>query len=171
LYYTVTATSLVTPAEGVLVAAEGRAPAIGVRRAYRLPGSEEPATDFEPGDLVEVEISLDVPEESWYVVIEDPLPGGFEGVGEGRQAGSDVDGLPEEVALGEGTLVPDSMDVGAGRATFFFEQMPAGPQSFVYLARAATRGSFAALPVTVYPMYDPEAWSRSASARCSVRQR
>jgi uncharacterized protein YfaS (alpha-2-macroglobulin family) len=171
LYYAATATWQVAAMEGDLSEAEGQEPGIGVRREYRVHGGEEPATEFGAGSLVEVAITLDVPQDSWHIVIEDRLPAGFEALDEqsgGRQSGA---GESVEPTLSGATPGYDPWDVGADRVVFFFEQLGAGSHSFTYLVQAVTTGSFTALPALVYPMYDSEAWSRSASAHCQVRPR
>jgi uncharacterized protein YfaS (alpha-2-macroglobulin family) len=171
MYYAVTATSVLTPTEGVFTAAQGRDPGIGVRRFYRLPGGEEAVSEFEAGDLVEVVIILDIPEESWHAVLEDTLPAGFEALSEWQQAAGDVNIQPTESGSGEFATDYDRLDVGVDRVAFFIEHLEAGSRSFTYLVRATTGGRFTALPATVYSMYDAQAWSRSASLDCGIEAR
>ncbi|MGD2205208.1 MAG: hypothetical protein PVH17_00395, partial [Anaerolineae bacterium] len=62
-------------------------------------------------------------------------------------------------------------DVRDDRVTFFVTRLEPGRRTFTYLMRATTVGSFTALPTQVYPMYEPEVWSRSESARFRVGKR
>jgi uncharacterized protein YfaS (alpha-2-macroglobulin family) len=57
------------------------------------------------------------------------------------------------------------------RVSFFVSHLAPGEHTFRYLARAATAGSFTALPAQVYPMYEPEAWSRSESMLSQIEPR
>ena len=171
LYYAVTWSMARAPQEGTIPALLGHARSIGVQREYRLRGSQQPATQFRQGDLVEVRLTLDVPEESWYVVVDDPLPAGFEALNERLGTTSHVAGLVEEPVYTWEEYGYNRKDVRDDRVTLFITHLEPGERTFSYLLRAVSSGSFTALPVEVYPMYEPEAWSRSDSTRCQIRPR
>jgi uncharacterized protein YfaS (alpha-2-macroglobulin family) len=171
LYYAATLIANRIPREGVIPALETHERSIAVRREYRLFGSKEPATHFQRGDLVEVQLTLDAPEESWYVVIDDPLPAGFEALNERLGTTSHVAALYEEPAYTWERYGYNRKDVRDERVAFFVTYLEPGQRTFTYLARATAGGSFSALPVQVYPMYEPEVWSRSESIRCRVAAR
>jgi hypothetical protein len=144
---------------------------IPVQREYRLKGSEEPTTEFQQGDLVEVRLTLDVPEESWYIIIDDPLPAGFEALNERLGTASHVAGadLPPSYRWEEYGY--NRKQVRDERVSLFITHLEPGQRTFTYLVRANSVGSFVALPAEVYPMYEAEAWSRSDGAHCRIDAR
>jgi uncharacterized protein YfaS (alpha-2-macroglobulin family) len=171
LYYVVTFSVKRAPQEEPVPALLGHQRSIGVQREYRLHGSQEPATQFQQGDLVEVRLALDVPEESWYVVVDDPLPAGFEALNERLGTTSHVAALYEEPVYTWEQYGYNRKDVRDERVTFFITHLEPGERTLTYLMRAIAPGSFTALPAQVYPMYEPEVWSRSASTRCHITSR
>ncbi|MFN2242250.1 MAG: hypothetical protein ACK2U2_08180, partial [Anaerolineae bacterium] len=127
--------------------------------------------EFQQGDLIEVRLTLDVPEESWYVIIDDPLPAGFEALNErlgttSYAAGAGLGPVYYWEAYGY-----NRKQVRDDRVSFFITHLEAGERTFSYLARAVSAGTFTALPAEVYPMYDAEAWSRSDAASCHIDAR
>jgi len=144
---------------------------IAVKREYRLQGSEEAATQFRQGDVVEVALTLDVPEESWYVVINDPLPAGFEALNERLGTTSHVATAHEESVQDWTQYGYNRKDVHDEHVTFFIARLEPGRRTVTYLTRAIAAGSFTALPTEVYPMYEPEVWGRSGSVRCQIEMR
>lgn len=144
---------------------------IGVQREYRLQGSQEPVTQFQKGDLVEVHLTLDVPAESWFVVLEDHLPAGFEALNERLNTTSHVATAYEEPLYSWKRYGYNRKDVRDHRVSFFIQHLETGTHTFMYLVRTTTSGSFVALPAQVYPMYEPEVWSRSGSASVQIQAR
>ncbi len=128
---------------------------IALGRELRAPGSQEPLTELHVGDLVEVVLTLDVPEESWYVLVEDPLPAGLEAL-------DDLPGRPQQPISAAAAALYERKEVHDDRVAFFFASLPPGRHTVSYLARARTAGCFATLPVQAQLMYEPEARSRSA---------
>jgi uncharacterized protein YfaS (alpha-2-macroglobulin family) len=143
---------------------------IGLAREYRLPDTSEAATNLRRGDLVEVYLTLDVPAESWYVVVEDPLPTGLE-VLNGWLGIPSYQGRDGEPASSWQELGYNRKAVHPDRVIFYITRLEPGRHVLRYLARATTEGDFVARPVEAYLMYKPEVWSRSASSRCQIRAR
>jgi uncharacterized protein YfaS (alpha-2-macroglobulin family) len=171
LYYAVTMLANRRPGEGGIPALQAQERSIAVEREYRLAGSKESATGFRRGDLVEVRLTLDVPEESWYVVVDDPLPAGFEAVNERLGTASHQAAAYEEPVYHWQYYGYNRKDVRDERVSLFIDQLPPGQHTFTYLMRATTAGTFVALPAQVYPMYEPEVWSRSESMSIQVGPR
>ena len=171
LYYSSVAVLDRAPGDEGIQALSPYERSIPVRREYRLQGSEKPAYEFQQGDLIEVRLTLDVPEESWYVIIDDPLPAGFEALNErlgttSYAAGAGLGPVYYWEAYGY-----NRKQVRDDRVSFFITHLEAGERTFSYLARAVSAGTFTALPAEVYPMYDAEAWSRSDAASCHIDAR
>jgi alpha-2-macroglobulin len=127
-----------------------------VMRTYADPGSGRPLTKITVGDLVQVVLTLTVPGDMWYVIIEDPLPAGLEAVNQTLRTSSIKDGKATSY-----WMHPEYRDE---KTAFFAYSLWKGVHTYSYMARATTVGTFRVLPVTVYPMYMPETWGRSSSA-------
>lgn len=157
--------------------------------AAALAGPTPPSvTSFVGGNLVLAEVVVVTPSPRQYVVVDDPLPAGFEAV-DARLATTsgalDVDdrtddnGDPEE-AYDE----PNGYDnVAAGRAflpsryvrelrdehaLFFIDRMPAGMYRYRYLLRATTLGSFVTPPTRAEEMYTPEVFGRTGATTIQI---
>ncbi|MFQ5596283.1 MAG: cohesin domain-containing protein, partial [Anaerolineae bacterium] len=138
-----------------------------VSRTYRLTEGDDGTGDvFSVGDLVEVHLTVEAQDEAWYVIVEDPLPAGFEALNERMNP------------VGYGDVFPDyrwyewgynRKNVYDDRVTFFVTRMWPGRHEFTYLMRAITPGTFSVLPAQAYPMYAEEMWGRSGSRQVSVQ--
>ncbi len=142
---------------------------IALVREYRLPGNSEAVTRVERGDLVEVSLTLDVPAESWYVIVEDPLPAGLQALNERLGTTSHLAAAYGEAVFSWQELGYNRKEVHDERVTFFITRLEPGRHVVNYLARAVTSGDFMALPAEVYLMYEPQVWARSASSRFQIR--
>ncbi|UQA63951.1 hypothetical protein E8A73_039710 [Polyangium aurulentum] len=145
------------------------------------------ATSFPGGGLVLAELVVVTPSPREYVVVDDPLPAGFEPV-DARLAttsrGLDVDraddhGDPEDALREEG----GADDVATGRAylpssylremrddrvVFFVDRMAAGMYRYRYLARATTIGTFVLPPTRAEEMYTPEVFGRTGASSIQI---
>jgi uncharacterized protein YfaS (alpha-2-macroglobulin family) len=137
---------------------EARGDLFAVTRAYfKRSGSGdemilEPLADgatLEPGDQVEVQLSIRARHAAEYVHLRDPRGAGFE---------------PESTdsrfrwLLGLG-YYEEIRDSGTN---FFFEWLPAGEYTFKYRLRANMAGTFKVAPATLQSMYAPEFAAYSA---------
>jgi uncharacterized protein YfaS (alpha-2-macroglobulin family) len=168
IYYAAVLDVQRVPGDSGVAALEIHERSIPVQREYRLHGSGEPQTRFQRGDLVEVRLTLDVPEESWYLVVDDPLPAGFEALNERLGTTSHVASLYADSVYNWERYGYNRKEVRDERVSFFITHLDPGEQTFTYLVRATTEGAFTALPTQVYPMYEPEVWSRSDAAFLEV---
>jgi uncharacterized protein YfaS (alpha-2-macroglobulin family) len=134
-----------------------------VRREYVDPKTEKALTSFKVGDIVRVKITIDVPTESWYTMVTDPLPAGFEAI----NYSLNTSGV--EPNSKEGRFYWSRPDLRDNRAVFFTTYLWKGKHTYSYLIRATTSGTFRALPAEVMPMYEPEVFGRSASVEFVVK--
>lgn len=137
------------------------------------------------GALVLVDLIAVTPSPREYVVIDDPLPAGLEGV-DARLAttarwldvpeSGDVgepEGLEGDDAYAHGLQTIDVWnrhEVRDDRVLFFVDHMPQGMYRYRYLARATTPGMFVLPPTRAEAMYSPEIFGRTASASLEVRR-
>ena len=101
------------------------------------------------GDKVKVALDLEAREAAAYVVVEDPLPAGF------------------EVMAGSARGAFDRFERRDNRAVFFFSSLK-GKVNVSYVIRAIHPGAYRTLPTFASPMYEPEIWGRAASAPLTV---
>jgi uncharacterized protein YfaS (alpha-2-macroglobulin family) len=142
---------------------------------------------FRAGDLVIADLVIVTPSPRDFVVVEDPLPAGFEAVdshlsttsgaldvGESNGGGSCSDCNYEEarddLAAGR-TFFEDysQRELRDDRVLFFVDHMPPGIYHYRYLARATTLGSFVLPPTRVEEMYQPELFGRTGASQVEVR--
>jgi uncharacterized protein YfaS (alpha-2-macroglobulin family) len=139
---------------------------IGVERVYLKAATNKPLKSWDRvgvGDLLRVKLTVRVPQESWYVIVEDPLPAGLEGLNERLATTSFVARVYGEEEFYWQRNGYNRKDVLDDRVAFFNTQLQPGIYTYTYLARVTHAGVFHALPAQVYLMYAPEVWGRSAS--------
>ncbi len=165
-------------------------------RPEDLPGlspsaPESGVTRFRAGDLVVADLLVVTPSAREYVVVDDPLPAGFEPVdtkwkttaaafsSAGREAGPVCEECdPSESGGGEDG---DGDTPGYGfahawyrqelrddRALYFVDHMPGGIYHYRYFARATTAGRFVVPPTKAEGMYEPETFGRTGMSVVEV---
>jgi uncharacterized protein YfaS (alpha-2-macroglobulin family) len=111
---------------------------------------------LEPGDEVEVQLSLKTKHAAEYVHLRDPRAAGLEPEGQ-------VSRWKWDLGIAWYEEVRDS------GSNFFFEQLPAGEYTFKYRLRANMGGTFRVGPATVQSMYAPEFAAYSAGNILKVK--
>ena len=102
------------------------------------------------GDRVLVRLEIDAPRELEYVLIEDPLPAGFE--------------VLEDTTSGSF----DWQERRDDRQVFFCSKLPKGPTVLQYVLQATHWGRFTALGTKAHAMYLPEVHARGAGSVLEV---
>jgi uncharacterized protein YfaS (alpha-2-macroglobulin family) len=144
------------------------------------------ARSFRGGDLVLADVVVVTPSPRTFVVIDDPLPAGFEAVDTrlatssraadvdqaAARAGADDDDDdedPDAVAKG-GTFRPSAFvrEIRDDRVLFFVDRMGAGMYHYRWLARATSLGAFVVPPTKVEEMYTPEVFGRTGAELIKV---
>jgi len=106
-------------------------------------------TVIQPGDQIEVQLSLRTKHAAEYVHLRDP-----------RAAGMEPDTTVSRYKWDQGIgWYEEIRDSGTN---FFFEQLPAGQYTFKYRLRANLAGHFRVGPATIQSMYAPEFTAYSA---------
>lgn len=106
-------------------------------------------TVIQPGDQIEVQLSLRTKHAAEYVHLRDPRAAGME-------PDTTVSRYKWDQGIGWYEEVRDS------GTNFFFEQLPAGQYTFKYRLRANLAGHFRVGPATIQSMYAPEFTAYSA---------
>lgn len=111
------------------------------------------------GERIRVRLTLNVPRDLSYVLIEDAFPSGCE--------------VTERGSAGEGNDEWDhwwsSTDVRDDRIAFFARHMSAGQHTVEYNLRAQTPGDYKTLPTLLQAMYAPEVRAESGETLVSIR--
>jgi len=111
---------------------------------------------LQPGDQLEVQVSLRTKHAAEYVHLRDPRGAGFE-------PESATSKWRYDLGLAYYEEVRDS------GANFFFEQLPVGEYTFKYRVRANMAGTFRVGPATVQSMYAPEFSAYSAGNVLTIK--
>ncbi len=129
-------------------------------------------TEVPAGTLAVVTLEVAVPKESLFVVVEDPLPAGFEAVNMNFQTES-----VERARVLDDLAEYDDQPWWAGfrhiemhdnRVLLFADSLAAGIHRHRYLVRALTLGSFQAPGPRVQQMYAPETFGRGAEQSVTI---
>jgi alpha-2-macroglobulin len=133
------------------------------------------------GDVIQVRLTLIAPADLYYVVVEDPLPAGFEGVDLSLKTTSVVGEQPTLRNLsaaeedrwyrqyGWGWWWFSHSEMRDEKVVLFAEYLPRGTYEYTYLMRAGVPGAFYVTPTTAYAMYAPEVFGRSDGGRFTVQ--
>ncbi len=110
---------------------------------------------LEPGDQIEVQLSLRSKHAAEYVHLRDPRGAGFE-------PETTISSYKWDLGIGWYEEVRDS------GTNFFFEWLPVGEYTFKYRLRANLAGTFRVGPAQVQSMYAPEFVAYSAGAEVEI---
>jgi uncharacterized protein YfaS (alpha-2-macroglobulin family) len=116
------------------------------------------------GTLITVRLTVVLPSDGWYVLVEDRLPAGFEAINDRLAISSYEGGREERASTSWRDLGYNYKDVRDDRVAFFITHLQKGKSTFTYTMRALQNGRFTALPAEASLMYDLATWGRSASA-------
>ena len=141
---------------------------IAITRTYLDGETGQPVDHFVPGQLVQVQLKVNLPETGTYIIVEDKLPGGLEALNEGLNSTSHVASAYESFEYQWQGLGYNNKEVHGDRVTFFITEMDGNLKSFTYFARATHAGDFTAMPTEVYAMYNLALWGRSASSQVII---
>ncbi len=137
---------------------------------------------FVGSDLILADVVVVTPKPRSFVVIDDPLPAGFEAIdmrlstSSGRLGGVDYsrpssdEGEEGDEAMGraEGSSWY-TKEMRDDRVLFFVDHMAAGVYRYRYLARATSFGKFVVPPTRAEAMYAPEIFGRTGATTIEVK--
>lgn len=153
----------------------GAAGPVQVSRTYLDPETNQPITgSVAANQLVRVQLTMTLPQDGFYMLVEDKLPGGLEALNEslnttgheGQASCYDYNNNCESYHWQEYGY--NNKEVRSDRVSLFITELRAGTHTFSYLARATRPGAFLALPAEAWAMYDLTLWGRSASSELVV---
>lgn len=172
---------------------EARDQGFVVSRKYEAlpePGQKEPDPEavrqlddgswvIKAGTNVKISLNVVVRDRANYIVVDDALPAGFEGLNPkfvtnsaASIAGSVTLGTTSSGGYRSRWWYPwwtfDHSDLRDDRMLLFADRLPAGVYTYAYTARATTIGDFLLPPVKAEAMYEPERFGHSSSTRVKV---
>ena len=120
-------------------------------------------TDFRAGDYVEVDVMLASPVQRELVVLDDPLPAGFEAVNQ-TYANRDAAMIRPDAS----TSVTHR-ELRDDRVVTFFDVLPAGEHHTSYVLRVTSGGRFVTPPAKAECMYAPDVCGRTGTTVVEAR--
>lgn len=169
LYYTAHL-NVYLPVEEVTALHRG----LTVARQYRLKtnecgGQDQPecavVTEARAGQDIEVRVTLIAPNDLYYVVLEDPLPGGAEAVDTSLLTTSVV-GQPPQLSAsdpfyyGWGWWWFSNTDLRDEKVVLFATYLPKGTYEYTYIMHASLPGTYKVIPTQAREFYFPEVYGR-----------
>lgn len=124
------------------------------------------------GDLVSIERIVVNASPLDHVVLDDPLPGGFEVIDRTleTEARFGTDATADGATSSRWFDVPRYTERLPDRVRTVWEHLPAGVHRTTTLARAAFAGTFVAPPATAEAMYEPDLRGRTAASSVRIAQ-
>ena len=126
----------------------------------RRDGEPTPASSLRVGDYVEVHVMLQTPIARDLVVLDDPIPAGFEAVNQSFASGRSGPFGGDDRGAHEVT----HRELRDDRVVTFFDELPAGQLRTSYVLRVVSGGRFAVPPTRAECMYAPEVFGRTAAS-------
>lgn len=132
------------------------------------------------GDYVQVKLTLIAPNNLHYLLVEDPLPSGFEAVDTSLKTTSAGASSPElekqiaDCAACAKYYYPfwyywTNTELRDDKVALFADYLAQGAYEYTYLMRASVSGEFTVLPTTAQQMYEPDVFGRSSGASFVVK--
>jgi hypothetical protein len=123
------------------------------------------------GQVVQVRLTLTVPQPAHYLAVEDMLPAGLEPLDASLKT---VSSLVEEPEMnntnGYRWWNATHAEIHDNRVALFGTYIAPGTYHYTYMARATTAGTFLVLPAKAYHMYQPEVYGHSAGRQLSISE-
>ena len=126
------------------------------------------ASERKVGEDLVVAIRLTAKQPARYVIIEDPIPSGFEIVDRSWLTQRERDRMrwQRHPAHADRFTHAEARD---DRMTFFLSEIPSGKErTILYRLKAETPGEYAVMPAQAFEMYEPTKGGNSGSARLTV---
>lgn len=145
------------------------------RSYYRQDDLETPVTEAKTGDILLARLTLVAPHALHYVVVNDPLPAGLEGVDQGLETSPQQTEVPQQYTWedmfrwGWGWWSFDHIQYRDEAVVLSASYLPAGTYVYTYLVRAGLPGTFKTIPVTASELYFPEVYGRSEGNLFTVK--
>jgi hypothetical protein len=135
----------------------------------------EPLQSIEAGEAVRVELTVVVPNDRIFVVVQDPLPAGAEAVDPGLETSATVESgvqrTDQPYRYGYwGWWAFNRIEFRDEAVYFFSDFLPAGTYQYTYTLQPSIPGRYQARPATAREEFFPEVFGRSAGMIFSITE-
>lgn len=137
------------------------------RQYFSLNDPKTPITSATRGDLVRVRLTVVLPTSAHYIVVDDPLPAGFEAVDSSLLTSAQA---PDKYTAqdfnerGWGWWYFSHVEMRDEKVVLSTDYLPAGTYVYTYLARASSAGTFKVIPPHAAEFYFPDVGGRGAGS-------
>ena len=127
----------------------------------------EPIDEIEVGQQVRVELSIIVPNDQVFVVVEDPIPAGAEAIDPGLETsvsgtGGSIQRIDQDYqCCFWGWWYFDRIEYRDDKVVFLSEFLPAGTYQYTYTLQQTIPGQYQVNPATAWQEFFPEVFGRS----------
>lgn len=127
----------------------------------------EPINSIEAGERVRVELTVVVPNDRTFVIVEDPLPSGAEAIDPGLETSSaaasgTIQRVDQDYFFGYwGWWYFDRIEYRDEKVVFLSEFLPAGTYQYSYDLQTVIPGQYQVNPATAREEFFPEVFGRS----------
>ncbi|MBI4671424.1 MAG: hypothetical protein HY741_07110 [Chloroflexi bacterium] len=150
-----------------------------VEQATLKPTAQQ-ITTANVGDYVLVKLTVIAPTNLHYLLVEDPLPSGFEAVDTSLKTTSagatapELEKQIEDCAACAEYYYPywyywSNTELRDDKVALFADYLSTGTYEYTYLMRASVSGDFTVLPTFAQQMYEPDVFGRSNGAEFTVK--
>jgi hypothetical protein len=135
---------------------------IAIKKEMRkMESSNSEATSYKPGDVVQITLRVITAQERHFVVVDDPLPAGFEAINPRLKMTSIAyQGGRDAESSSWWRTGFDHVERRDDRVMLFANILPPGEHVFTYMARATTPGTFTLPSTHAEEMYTPEVFGK-----------
>lgn len=147
---------------------------ITVSREYFLADDPDtPITSAKVGDVITVRVTITLPQEIYYFVLEDPIPAGTEPVDTSLLITSQLNQPPTIQPMYDphwywGWWLFDRSELRDEQLNLYADFLPRGTYVYTYQVRASVPGEFQTMPSHAYAFYFPEVFGRGAGTLFTV---
>jgi alpha-2-macroglobulin len=126
-----------------------------------------PITEIEAGQQVRVQLTIIVPNDMVYAVVEDHIPAGSEAIDPGLSTsasgqGGSVSRVDEDYRYGYwGWWYFNRIEYRDDRVVFYSDFLPAGTYQYTYTLQTTIPGSYQVIPAMAWQAFFPEVFGRS----------
>ncbi|MDZ4763722.1 MAG: Ig-like domain-containing protein [Chloroflexota bacterium] len=144
---------------------------VGVTREY-LDADGNPITSIGVGDVVNVRLTVMLPEDVYFFALDDPLPSGLESIDPRLTTSSRFANVPtlrrDDERYFWGWWAFRHTELRDARTSLYSDYLRRGTYVYSYQARAVTPGEFQAMPAQGYAFYMPDVFGRSDGSLFTV---
>lgn len=144
------------------------------RRYYTLKDSKNPITTATQGDVLQARLTIVVPNNTHYLLVEDALPAGMEAMDTSLKTSEQ--NIPQDTfdwskvnETGWGWWYWKHVELRDEKVVLSTDTLPAGTYVYTYLVRASTPGTFSVIPPTAQEFYFPEVYGRGDGSQFVVK--